>query len=165
VAYDQGRTAYTNVSIDARDPAASSVDYWSVFDVNQVRRVELSVSKANWDIMWADPDAEIEVEADAVVFPGTGLEEDLPSIGLRMKGNSSLNNPSQKKPWKIDTNEYVDGQEFANLKMPVFNNGFKDPSLTREILAYEMMYQAGVPSSNTCYVEIWISVENAPLEF
>jgi len=165
VTYQGGGTAYASVPISVRDPVASSVDYWLVFDQDQVRRVELSVSQTNWDIMWANPMAEIEVEADALIFPGTALEAGLPSIGLRMKGNSSLHGPGQKKPWKVDTNEYVDGQEFANLKMLIFNNGFKDPSLTREMLAYDMMHQAGVPSSHTCYVEIWIRVGEAPLEF
>jgi len=157
---DSGAQAVTVVPVSVRDPAQSTVDYWSVFDQSRVRRVDLSVSQANWDIMWADVNAEVEVEADAVVF-GTSLA----SIGLRMKGNSSLNNPSQKKPWKIDTNQFIDTQEYENLKMLIFNNGFKDPSLARESLAYRMMAFAGVPASHTCMVEIWISVEQAPAEF
>ena len=162
---DDGNTATSSVAIEVRDPANSSVDYWNIFDANQVKRVEFYVSQANWDAMWVDINAELEVEADAVVFPGTALEATLPSIGFRMKGNSSLNTTSDKKPWKLDTNEFDDEQEFENLKMLIFNNGFKDPSLTRERLAYEMMQAAGVQAGFTCYTEVWISVEGAPLEF
>jgi len=157
---DTGVSAVAEVTVSVRDPAESTVDYWAVFADDAVRRVDFSVSQQNWDLMWVDVDAEVEVEADAVVF-GTSL----PSIGLRMKGNSSLTNPSRKKPWKIDTNEFVEEQEYENLKMLIFNNGFKDPSLAREVLAYEMMSFAGVPASHTCMVEIWISIEQAPPEF
>ena len=157
---DTLNTSTASVTVDVWDTAESTVDYWTVFDDSQVRRVDLIVSQANWDLMWVDVNAEVEVEADAVVF-GTELD----SIGLRMKGNSSLNNPSQKKPWKIDTNEFIDDQEYENLKMLIFNNGFKDPSLAREALAYEMLRAGGVCASNTCFVEIWITIGADPAEF
>ncbi|MBN2082096.1 CotH kinase family protein [bacterium] len=153
-------SSVASVTVSVRDPAESTVDYWSVFDDSTVRRVDLIVSQQNWNTMWIDVNAEVEVEADAVVF-GTSL----PSIGLRMKGNSSLTNPSRKKPWKIDTNAFDDTQDFANLKMLIFNNEFKDPSLAREHLAYEMLAQAGAHAGHTCFVEIWITIEDAAAEF
>jgi len=52
---EDGGTATDSVLVSVRHPAASSVDYWTVFDDTQIRRVDLIVSQANWDRMWLEP--------------------------------------------------------------------------------------------------------------
>jgi spore coat protein H len=147
----QGNQAVDTVNIQVRHPAASSVDYWTVFDDSTVRRVDISLSKADWDQMWLNPEAKTQVKADANVFG-----EELNDIGFRMRGQFSLRMSGAKKPWKIDTDAYIDGQEFHNLKQLVFTNGIGDPSLIQEKLAYEMMHFAGIPASHICHVQLWI---------
>ena len=148
---DQGHTATDSVLIHVRHPASSGVDYWTVFDDSQVRRVDISLTTANWQAMWIDPPAKIQVPADAVVF-GEQLDE----IGFRMRGQFSLRQSGEKKPWKIDTDAYVEGQEYHNLKQLMFINNIGDPSMLQEKLAYDMMHFAGIPASHTCFVELWI---------
>jgi hypothetical protein len=147
---EQGNTATDTILIIVRHPASSPVDYWKVFDDSKVRRVTFKLSKDNWDLMWSDPEAKIVVPADAFVFG-----EELQNVGVRMRGQFSLRESGQKKPWKIDTDAYVDGQEYYNLKQLMFINNIGDHTMLREKLAYEMMYFAGVPSSFVSYVEIW----------
>jgi len=139
----QGRFATTMVSISVRLRASSSVDYWTVFDNSRVRRVDIRLTQADWDQMWIDPESKLMVQADAVVFG-----EPLNNIGFRMRGQFSLRESGSKKPWKIDTDAYVDGQEFHNLRQLMFLNNIDDPSMLKEKLAYEMMEFAGLSASH-----------------
>jgi PKD repeat protein len=150
---DQGHTATDTVLINVRHPASSSVDYWTVFDDSQVRRIDIQITQANWDLMWEDPPAKVEVRADAVIFG-----EPLDDIGFSMRGQFSLNVSRDKKPWEIDTNQFIEGQEFHNLRRLLFINNIGDPTLLGEKLSYEMMHFAGVPASHTCFVEMWIDI-------
>jgi len=155
-----GNTAQTAVSVNVWDPASLDVDYAAAFPQDSVARVDISVSQVNWDAMNVDPQAELEVPADAVV---NGVS--LPNLGLSYKGNSSLNNPFEKKPFKFDIDKYDPLQEYYNMKALIFNNAFKDPSMVREALAYRLMYQAGCWASHTSFVEIWISIGGDAPEF
>lgn len=147
---EAGRTSTDAFAINVRHPASSSVDYWTVFDDSQVRRVDILLTKADWDLMWSDPLAKIEVNADAIVFG-----ERLDNVGFRMRGQGSLDVPTDKKPWKINVDAYVEGQEYHNLKQLMFINSVGDPSMLQEKLAYEMMHFAGLPASHVAFVELW----------
>ncbi len=148
---DQGYSGSESTVVTVRHPASSSVDYWTVFDDRQVRRVDVALSQEDWATMWSDPPAKLQVRADAVVF-GERLEE----VGFRMRGQFSLRESGLKKPWKIDTDAYIEGQEFHNLRQLMFTNNIGDPSMLQEKLAYDMMHFAGVPASHVCFVELWI---------
>lgn len=147
----RGNTATDSVLITVRHPASSSVDYWTVFDDSQVRRVDIALSQADWNYIWTDPPAKRQARADAVVFG-----ERLNDVGFRMRGQFSLRESGLKKPWKIDTDAYVEGQEYRNLKQLMFINNIGDPSMLQEKMAYDMMHFAGVPASHACFVELWI---------
>ncbi len=149
----QGRFATDQVSVTVRLRASSSVDYWTVFDDSRVRRIDILLSQTDWDQIWVDPESKYQVQADAVVFG-----EPLDDIGFRMRGQFSLRESGTKKPWKIDTDAYVDGQEFHNLRQLMLLNSIGDPSMMREKLAYEMMEFAGLSASHVAYVELWIDI-------
>jgi spore coat protein H len=152
---NEGGTATDTVHVSVRHPAASSVDYWTVFDDSEVRRVDFIIRQENWDRMWEDPWSKTKVEAYVIVF-GERVE----SVGLSMKGNASLDASGWKKSWKVDTDLFVEGQEYANLKQLLFHNNFADPSMLREKMAYDMMRFAGLPSSHVAYVELYIDIED-----
>jgi hypothetical protein len=150
-----GAFATAATAVEVRHPASSRVDYWRVFDDSQVRRIDLEVSQANWDIMWANPGSKTEVEARATIFGDT-----IGPIGLSMKGNATLDASGDKKPWKVDINAYVDGQEYENLKMLLLHNNFGDPSMLREKMAYDMLRFSGVSAGHVSYVEVWIDIDD-----
>lgn len=151
----QGNAATDSVTVKVRYPASSSVDYWTVFDDSRVRRVDISLTSADWNTLWLDIEEKTTVPADAVIF-GERLE----NVGFRMRGQFSLRMSGEKKPWKIDTDYYVDGQEFHNLRQLMFLNNIGDPSMIQEKLAYDAMHFAGVPSSFVCFVELWIDLSD-----
>lgn len=148
---DQGGYATDNLIVNVRHPASSPVDYWTVFDNTQIRRVEVALTTDNWNLMWEDIEAKLTVPADAVIFG-----EPISNIGFRMRGQFSMRVAGEKKPWKFDFDAYVDGQEFYNLKQLMFINNIGDPSMLREILTYDMLRFAGVNASHACFVEFWI---------
>lgn len=153
----QGRFAVAGTTVSVRHPAGSSVDYWSLFDDRRVQRIDLSVTRANSERLWADPHAKTEVEASAVIFG-----ERVDRLGLRMKGNASLDASGAKKSWMLDFNAFDDRREFHSLTALVLNNNFGDPSLLREKLAYDMMHLAGVQAGFASFVEVWFDVSDDP---
>ncbi len=158
----QGNTATDSITIRVRHPASSPVDYWTVFDDSQVRRVEFRLTEENWDLLWQDPEAKTTVRADTVIFG-----ELIQDVGLRFRGQFSLRESNEKKPFKIDTDYFVDGQEYNNLKQLMFINNIGDATLIQEKLTYEMLDFAGVPASHVAFVELWIDITDdaAPATF
>ena len=152
---EEGNTAVDSILIDARHPASSSVDYWTVFDDSQVRKVKISLLQNDWNMMWVNPEAKLEVPADVNLFG-----EELENVGFRMRGQFSLRESGQKKPWKINTDAYLSEQEFYNLRQIMFLNNIGDPSLLQEKLAYDLMQFAGAPASHVCFVELWIDISD-----
>ena len=159
----QGNVATDAVTVRVRYPGSSSVDYWTVFDDSQVRRVELRITQANWAAIWQNPSAKKRVEADISLFGET-----LESVAVSTKGNASLEaTPNEKKSWKIDTNYFIPDQEYRNLKQLLFHNNFADASLLREKMAYDMLAFAGVPAGHAAFVEFWIDIvdDDQPSEY
>lgn len=150
---DGGRYAVDQLHISVRHPASSSVDYWTIFDDSRVQRIELSLTQSNWDQMWVNPEAKVIVPADANIF-GTLLSD----VGLRMRGQFSLRQSGNKKPWVIDTDAFVDGQEYQNLRQLLMLNNLGDPTLLKELLSYKMMEFAGVPASHASFIELWFDI-------
>jgi len=79
------------------------------------------------------------------------------SIGAQFKGNSSYNGPGNKKPFKIDFNEYVSGQEYDGLKTINLNNSFGDPTLMREKLFLDFCRDAGIPGPRGTYANLYLN--------
>lgn len=158
----RGFSSTDSLWVDVRHPGSASVDYWTVFDDAQVGRVTVEITDESWDEMWLDPEAKTTVRANAVVFG-----ERLDDIGLRFRGQFSLRESGEKKPLKIDTDYFVEGQEYHNLKQLMFINSIGDPTLIQEKLTYDMLAFAGVPASHVSFVELWIDFldDDQPAEF
>lgn len=79
------------------------------------------------------------------------------NVGITAKGNSSFNNPSQKKSFKLDFNEYVAGQDIHGLKKLNFNNFFKDPSFMREKLVNDFLTAHQLPAPRVTYCNVYMN--------
>jgi len=152
---EMGYSSTATVPVNIRHPGSSSVDYWTVFDDSQVRKVTISLRQSDWDLIWSDIEAKHQVPADAVIF-GEKLED----VGFSMRGQFSMRESGDKKPWKINTDAFIADQEFHNLKQLVFTNNIGDYTMLQEKLSYDMMHFAGVPASHVCFVEIWIDIRD-----
>ena len=83
----------------------------------------------------------------------------LNSVGMRIKGFSSVNTPTDKKPFKLDFNEFVSGQGYDGLKKVNLNNGYADPAIQREVLAYNIMRASGINAPRTAYTKVYLNDE------
>jgi spore coat protein CotH len=88
-----------------------------------------------------------------IIIDGVSID----SVGVKTKGNSSFNNPSQKKSFKIDLNQFVSGKEFDGIKKFNLNNGFKDPTFLREKISYDCMRETGIPAPRCGFANVYLN--------
>ena len=58
---------------------------------------------------------------------------------------------------KIDFNLLNKARDFRGLKKVNLNNGWRDPTLLRERLSYEIFEQMGVPTPRSAFVDLWMN--------
>jgi len=126
------------------------------FVTDRVIPVEVELSAEAWAAIKAAP-LEEEWHEGTLIFDGM----EVASVGVRVKGNSSLMSVAgmgiDRFSFKVDLNRYVQGQDLLGVQMLVLNNGFKDPSLIREHLAYELAREMGLPASRTGFVDLTVA--------
>lgn len=105
-----------------------------------------------WDTLIANHTADVYTQCD-MIFDGVAL----PSSAIKMKGNSSFNNQSVKKSFKVDLNEYVSGQDYDGIKKFNLNNGFKDPTFIREKLTLDYMRRHGMHAPRCTYARVYLN--------
>lgn len=135
-----------------------------VFDPSGIGRVEFTISAAERAILDANPEAENYVHGDFVyTSPDGAASWSFEDVGLRYKGNTSLDASLGKLPWKVKFNQWVKGQNFAGLKKIGFGTEYGDPTFVREALGYSMSRKAGLPAPRTQYVRIFVNGEDLGL--
>lgn len=146
-------------------PLHDNVPY-ILFSSDDVFTVKIQVESGGWDAMMARPKEEQYYKAD-MTFNGALITE----VGFRTKGQGSLNTVSalpasspsaHRHGFKIDVKEYKD-QKFMGMKKLVLNNSFSDPSMMRDVMAYKLMRDAGVPAPETSFVDLWVNDEHLGL--
>ncbi len=131
--------------------AVEPPDYAFVYDPATIHEFEIELTQANWTALQSAPETYV---------PGTlkfGAET-YANVGVRFKGNSSLSGGNDKKPFKIHMNEYDATLRFHGFKKLNFHNGFKDPSLIREKIAYELMESAGAAAPKAAHIRLYVTV-------
>jgi spore coat protein H len=89
-----------------------------------------------------------------------------PMVGVRFKGNSTLlsawHRGSHKLPLRLrfdkfeDEAEGVGDQRFHGFQTLSFTNNSSDPSFAREVLAGELLREAGTPAARTALVRVTV---------
>lgn len=127
-----------------------------LFDGDAVHEFHLTFHQTNWYDSLA---YYFEHFDDIPYMPAEfdWAEVHLDLIGVRFKGLSSYSYPGQKKPFKLDIDEYVDGQEIYGLDKLNLSNGFVDPSFIRERACYELCQAIGLPTVRTNFVALYIN--------
>lgn len=130
----------------------------TAFTPTAVNTLSITISDENWQDILDNPLDE-EYHETAITFNGVTLD----SVAIRTKGGSSLrnvaNSSSDRYSFKVDINEYVSGQKFFGLKKFTLQNSFNDPSYMREVIAYDLMDEMGVPTPEHAYVNFYVNGE------
>lgn len=136
----------------------SSNENVTVFDTSLVESIYIDIEESEWEDLLANA-IEEEYHPASATYKGVTLDE----VAIRTKGNSSLTAVVQsggtRYSFKVDVNEYVDGQKLLGLKKFTLHNSYKDPTYMREFLAYQLMAFMDVPAPKTAFVNLYINNE------
>lgn len=135
----------------------------NMFDESFVHEIRITFEQENfWDSLEYYYDQYLSFGAEKkymlakVVIDGNTID----SVGVREKGYfSNWGSEGLKEPFKIDFNEYVSGQKYDGLKKINLQNGFGDPTLMRDAVAYRFMRDAGVAAPRSSYTKLYLNDE------
>jgi hypothetical protein len=128
-----------------------------IFRQDTIMDYEFEIETADWEsINRVGHFAFFEYVPGAVTIGQATYE----NVGIRFKGLSTYMaiRHSLKKPFKTDFDRFVDGQDFLGVTKLNFGNSWKDPTMMREVLGYEVFAAAGCPTSRTSYVNLHLTV-------
>ena len=119
---------------------------------DSIQVIEIFFSFSNWDAQLdANEATETYIYADSIRINGTSFD----SCGVRYKGNSSYNPSNQKNPLRLELNTIKANQDYQGFTDIKLSNGYKDPSMIREILTYQILENyLDCPRSNFARVYI-----------
>ncbi len=124
------------------------------YETGAIVDVRLTIAAADLATLDADPFARVYVSGR---FEALGQVVD--NVGIRYKGNSSLARAGTKKSFNVDMNEYVADQRFLGRNEINLNNTVLDPSMEREVSAYELFRELGVIAPRANYARVYVNDE------
>lgn len=134
--------------------AALAMEREDLFSTSTVHEIQIDLPYGDWfQVLMANRESETYV-AGTITIDGEAID----SVGVRFKGNSTWSHPGRKKPFRLKFSEYREDQRFAGAPSIVLNNGFKDPSLLRETVGYEMIRKLGY-GSLTSFANVTVNGE------
>lgn len=152
------RPAADNSPAAVVEPISSPGYIEKVFVADQVTDIHIDLAPADFADMMQNPTAEEYKEA-AITVNGQTVEH----VGFRVKGNSSLNSvarsDSRRFSFKVDFDQYIDGQNLFGLTKLNLNNSFSDPSFMREYLSYSLLKEMDLPTPAYSYVNLYVNGE------
>jgi len=131
----------------------------NLFAEDQIVKIELDFNQVSfWDSLVLNYATETYMKADLTLTDLTGIYTFV-DVGVRLKGNSSYGHPGNKKSFKIDFNKYVAGQNYDGLKKLNLSNGFKDPSMIREKVFFDISRAVNVPCPRANFANVYFNGE------
>lgn len=123
------------------------------YDVNTLQKIEITFSQSNWDYILDTAKAGKDgyLMAQLVKINGTPFD----SVGVKFKGGSSYNANNAKNPFHLEL-DYLKNQNYQGYKDIKLSNGFKDPTMVREVLAYGILNKY-MPSSLSNYCQLYVN--------
>ena len=118
------------------------------------------------DIVMDDWDGFIETcESETYSTCGVVIDgESYKNIGIRAKGNTSLNSvrsmDSQRYSFKLEFDQYENGKTYHGLDKLSLNNLIQDNTMMKDYLVYQMMRDYGVDTPLCSYVYITVNGED-----
>lgn len=152
-------------------------NYTIVFEQDEIVRIDVVIDSDNWQEMQSDlannisgfgPGQFNNSDYVPVWVPCSvhfnGIE--WYNVGIRFKGNSSLNSTyrsgNKKFPFKLDFDEFEEdyplltNQRFYGFRQLSLKNNFDDLSLMREKVSTDLFRAFSVPSARAAFCELYI---------
>jgi len=139
-------------------PGYANVPY-VLFSDDKVFTVKIDLTEDHWNHLLRNAPREHWYPA-VLTFNGAIVK----NVYVRTKGSSTLNSIAQlgdyhesrnRFSFKVKFNKDID-QKFMGMKRLAFNNGYGDPTLMRDMFAYQLLKTVGAPASDISYVDLWV---------
>ncbi|MCB0216060.1 MAG: CotH kinase family protein [Caldilineae bacterium] len=145
---------YSAVAQAAPPDANAVVDQAErLFDPARVRELRITFETPDWQSLLARNHRQGEVDAPArLEVDGRVLER----VGVRYKGNTSLDVDGPKKPFNLSIDAFVPGQRLLGYDVVNLNNGWGDPSALREFSAYALLADF-MPMPQAAFARVWVN--------
>lgn len=164
-------------------------DYDLLFDDAVVHRLDIVIASETHDAMMADLEDILGSTGGPGGPPGSFSDQDPAwapvtlkfngqtwwEIGMRYKGNSSLNSAWRQGIKKLsfrlsfdkfeDDHPELDNQRFFGFKKMTFSNGFSDDSLIRDKVAADLFRAAGLPTARGSFARVYVDHGDGPVYF
>lgn len=116
--------------------AQKVVSQTTFYDINTIQKIEITFSQPDWDYQMdtSKTGSEEYTMASSVSINGVLFD----SVGVKYKGNSSFDPTRVKNPFHIELDTYKN-QSYQGIKDVKLSNGYSDPSMIREVLAYNIL--------------------------
>lgn len=128
----------------------------------EIISVEILADEKEWADMIQNANKESFIKADVIVN-GTTFK----NVGIRPKGNSSLNQvtalKSERYSLRLKFDEYVTDQTCFGLDSFVLNNMITDNTYMKEYLSYDLMKDIGIQTPYFGYATIKVNGVNSGL--
>lgn len=135
-----------------REKKTKPVPEWDkVYPSDRVLQIHLTVSSQDWDKLPQRPFSYVPARFECGAVR-------IEKVGVRVKGNSSASTRGERKSFKIDFDRFDRKADFHGLSKINLHNGFKDPTMMREKLAYDLFREAGVPASRVGFAQLYVTV-------
>lgn len=144
-----------NVQLTGQD----SGDY--LFNDDVMHEINFEFERSDyWEQMLIDFDQFFGLNDQPYIMGSVTIDGELvDSVGVRFKGFTSFPYDSDKKPIKIDFNEYDKSKRYDGLRKLNLNNSFGDPSFHRDVLCYKMLREMGVKAPRTAWAKVYFEGE------
>ena len=184
--FDDADFEADNWSADTHSKSADP-NFDEVFNDAEVKRLDIVITANRWQVMLKDMTnlygtfgtrgASGFSDENPIFVPGDVFYNGKQwyRVGVRFKGNSSLQNTWQngnlKLSFKLDFDEFedeypqIDNQRFYGFKKLSLKNNFDDKSMLREKVTADIFRNAGLASSHTAFYAVYVDHGNGPVYF
>lgn len=131
-------------------------DFGPAFPQNEVTSIYITIDPDSLEWMITNLENEHEFPA-SFVYESESLVDSVALVGLRLRGNTSLN--AAKKSFKISFNTFDEGGEWQNLEKLNLLATVNDPSLLRSKLSHDLFRKCGIAAARTSYTRLYINNE------
>jgi len=157
-------------------------DYNIVFPDDKVNRLDIEIDPEYWKLMQEDllsrsEQLNISDNSNPIYVPCQLFFNNIQwyNVGIRYKGNSSLNSVLRdsigKLPLRLEFDHFDDdfenikGQTFYGFSQLSLGNNFRDVSYIHEKVAVEVYNDFGVPAAKSAFYRIYIDFGDGPVYF
>ena len=123
-------------------------------EINKIDTLDITFAQNNWDDIldsYYNAGSSFRLIAEVVI---NGVQFD--SVGVRYKGNSSYDASNAKNPFNIKLDFVKGKQNMEGRNVLKLSNIFRDPSVVREVLSYEIARKY-MPASMSNFVRLSVN--------